>query len=259
MQKYKVTILIANFNYGRFLESAIFSALGQTYKPQTIVLCDDNSSDNSWEIISRFAEQNQREEKSINTPQGDILVKLGNISGIDILGIKLPVTSGPSECRNLAIQMTSQSTDIYSVLDSDDQMLPNKLEECLKPFQDPLIGLTYSNYFNVNEETGLSLLEVKEPFSVDRLNQECIVHSGFLIRREILEKIKDENGYYDRTMRVCEDWDVQLRASNHCLFYHIPIPLTLVLVHKSNSTNSVQKEVWNAHWQRIQQKHFSQG
>ncbi len=251
----KITVLVANHNYSKYIEKAINSAIGQTRKPDIICVVDDGSSDDSWSIISSFTEQNQKEETTIPSSDGDVLIKVGNIDGVDIIGAKLPIARGPSNARNVGILLTKDHTTIYSILDADDAFLPTKLEVCIQAFTTPNIGLVYANYYNINSETGVRLLEVKEPYDIFRLNQECIVHSGFLIRASILEKIKDEFGYYDNTMRTCEDWDLELRAARHCNFYHIPEALTNVLVHSQNSTNSVNKSVWEQNWRRIQEKH----
>jgi hypothetical protein len=52
-----VTILINNYNYGRFLADAIDSALGQTYSPVEVVVVDDGSSDHSRTVIAGYGDQ----------------------------------------------------------------------------------------------------------------------------------------------------------------------------------------------------------
>jgi glycosyltransferase involved in cell wall biosynthesis len=49
-----VTVLINNYNYGRFLRAAIDSALNQTYKETEVIVVDDGSIDNSREIIATY-------------------------------------------------------------------------------------------------------------------------------------------------------------------------------------------------------------
>jgi glycosyltransferase involved in cell wall biosynthesis len=49
-----VSIIIANWNYGRFLHEAISSALAQDYAYTEVVVVDDGSTDNSREVIESF-------------------------------------------------------------------------------------------------------------------------------------------------------------------------------------------------------------
>jgi glycosyltransferase involved in cell wall biosynthesis len=49
-----VTVLITNYNYGRFLPDAIESALNQTYRNIEVVVVDDGSTDDSREIIHSY-------------------------------------------------------------------------------------------------------------------------------------------------------------------------------------------------------------
>ncbi|NJN48599.1 MAG: glycosyltransferase family 2 protein [Alkalinema sp. RL_2_19] len=52
-----VSILINNYNYGRFLRQAIDSALGQTYPQVEVIVVDDGSTDDSADILNSYAGQ----------------------------------------------------------------------------------------------------------------------------------------------------------------------------------------------------------
>ena len=57
MKKGKVSIIIANYNYGVFLRDAIDSALGQTWIDKEIIVVDDGSIDNSFDVIKSFGDK----------------------------------------------------------------------------------------------------------------------------------------------------------------------------------------------------------
>ena len=51
------SIVIANYNYGRFLEDAIRSVLTQSFQDFELIICDAGSTDNSIEIIKRYKDR----------------------------------------------------------------------------------------------------------------------------------------------------------------------------------------------------------
>ena len=55
MNKPLVSIIVNNYNYGRFLSEAIESALAQTYGSIEVIVVDDGSTDNSTKIIATYA------------------------------------------------------------------------------------------------------------------------------------------------------------------------------------------------------------
>ena len=49
-----IDIIIPNYNKGKYIEECINSVLNQSYKNWQLYFIDDNSTDNSREIISKF-------------------------------------------------------------------------------------------------------------------------------------------------------------------------------------------------------------
>ena len=49
-----VSVLITNFNYGRFVGEAIESVLAQGYERFEVIVCDDGSSDDSCEVVEGY-------------------------------------------------------------------------------------------------------------------------------------------------------------------------------------------------------------
>jgi O-antigen biosynthesis protein len=54
----KVSVIVPNYNYARYLKERLNCIVNQTYPIYEIIFLDDNSSDNSIEIAKRFAEEN---------------------------------------------------------------------------------------------------------------------------------------------------------------------------------------------------------
>jgi glycosyltransferase involved in cell wall biosynthesis len=53
----RISIIIDNYNYGRFLDAAIESALGQDWGNVEVIVVDDGSTDESPEVIARYADR----------------------------------------------------------------------------------------------------------------------------------------------------------------------------------------------------------
>jgi glycosyltransferase involved in cell wall biosynthesis len=51
------SILINNYNYEKYLEEAIISALNQTYDTIEVVVVDDGSTDGSRQVIEKFGDR----------------------------------------------------------------------------------------------------------------------------------------------------------------------------------------------------------
>ena len=252
----EVTILIANYNDEDYLDIAIESAVNQDYPgPLNICIIDDGSTDGSWGIIETYIKNPAKD-----TTENDLDITFSQYSGgrfgnTKVYAIKNE-NSGPSEARNVGIRYMMDKTEIFAILDSDDEMYENKITECLPVFErgEGMVGVVYADYDTLHINTGKVIREYKEPFSRNRLTQECIVHSGSLISKEALEEILEETGYYDNTMRTCEDYDLWMRISEKFIIAHVPKALTRVRVTGDNSSFIVNQETWQKNWRRVMEK-----
>ena len=97
-----VTVLMANYNYARFLPAALESVSAQAYDELEIVVCDDGSSDESRAVVREHAARDPR-----------------------ILLAEKP-NGGYPTALNLAYERSRG--EILCVLDADDLFAPNKVE-----------------------------------------------------------------------------------------------------------------------------------
>jgi glycosyltransferase involved in cell wall biosynthesis len=245
----KIAVLIANYNYGNFIQDAINSCVNQSRRPDFVIIVDDGSTDNSQEVIFKNIVGHTR------LIENGLEIFQAKIQDIPIIFIPLRETRGPSFVRNLGIDISKSNADFYQILDADDIMHRDKLKIFEHKFNESQeIGVVYGDYDILNLSTGNIIREFKEPYVKRRLLEECIVHSGAMIRTSALLAVADQFGYYDVNMRTCEDYDLWLRISEKYVIVHVPESLTLVRVHQNNSTNSVKNEIWQNNWARIREK-----
>lgn len=98
-----VSILIINYNYGRFLADAIDSALGQTYPHTEVVVVDDGSTDDSRAIIAGYG---------------------------DRVRVVLKANGGQGSAFNAGFAVSTG--DIVFFLDSDDCLMPEAVERVVE-------------------------------------------------------------------------------------------------------------------------------
>lgn len=98
-----VSVVMANYNYERYIGRTIDSVLSQTYRNWELVICDDGSTDGSLEVIDRYRRSDAR---------------------IRVLRKK---NGGHGSALNAAYAVSRG--EIICLLDSDDLFLPRKIEE----------------------------------------------------------------------------------------------------------------------------------
>jgi len=104
-----VSILVSNYNYGRYIGASIESALAQTYSNIELIVCDDGSTDSSVQVIEEYERKDAR------------------------LRLLRKENGGQASGFNAAFAVSRG--DIIALLDSDDLYLPNKVERVVADFQ----------------------------------------------------------------------------------------------------------------------------
>lgn len=60
MPKPTLSVLIPNYNHGRFISDNLDAILGQSHPPDEVIVIDDGSTDNSMSVIKQYAAQDTR-------------------------------------------------------------------------------------------------------------------------------------------------------------------------------------------------------
>ena len=106
----KASIVIANYNNSNFIKDCINSLRSQTYKNIEIIFFDDNSTDNSRDVIKKF--------DNIKIIQNKIQTKYGSLNQMNAFEKSVQLSTG----------------DIIFFLDSDDYFKQDKVEKIINFF-----------------------------------------------------------------------------------------------------------------------------
>jgi len=247
-----ITTIIANYNYGDYVIEAIHSALNQTVKDHKVVVVDDGSGDDSLDKILHNFEFGFM-------CGSDIKKHLVNIYVSDNLDLISSKNNGASTARNLGMWHSWKDTEFFCILDADDSILPEKYEKFLKIMEDSSVGVVYGDY--EIRRPGYSKYEYKQPYSIQALDSQCIVHSGSMIRKSYLGQVLLSTGeIYDKNLHgpaskgfygCTEDYDLWLRLSRVSFMVHVPEALSIVKEHGLNQSSKMTQQIFNQNIQTI--------
>ena len=182
-----ISIVIPTYNRCELLKRAINSVLDQTINVREIIIVDNGSTDNTYEMISSLFPE--------------ITYIYENRKGVSI-------------ARNVGIK-NCDSTWI-AFLDSDDAWEPQKLEKQLffsnnntKKYR--VIHTNeiwyknnkFQNQLKKHEKSGGDIFEKS-------LQLCCISPSSAFIKKEVF----DDYGFFDESLEVCEDYDMWIRITS---------------------------------------------
>ena len=206
----EVSIIMAAFNVDSYIEESIRSVIAQTNHNWELIICDDHSSDETWQLIS-----NQTDER---------IRKIRNAKNL-----------GASKTRNICL---SYATGKYvAILDADDVWHPSKLERQLLLLNDDLnLGVVGTNAIEINEsgvEIGLRKFPGSNRQLLDLSFWRCpMLHSSILFERNLLRRGYNED--LDSTM----DWALLLELFGRTRGAVIQEPLVQYRIHDQNITHT---------------------
>ncbi|HFU76540.1 MAG TPA: glycosyltransferase family 2 protein [Arcobacter sp.] len=214
-----VSIIITNYNYGKYISRAIRSCLNQSMSDHIeVIIIDDASQDNSVNIINEI------------------------FSSDEIVKIFLKENKGVAYCSNLGIKRAS---GMYVMRVDADDYIHYKMVEFLFEFlnMNNEFAFSYCDHIRVNEN------EVKsERINLDSEKKLLDHGAGILFKKSHLESI----GLYDEEMRNCEDMLLLKKLlQNNFKGIHVPIPFYRYYRHDNNMTNDIEeREKWTNEMQK---------
>lgn len=185
-----VTVIIPTYNHGKYINRCLRSVLEQSYKNFEIIVIDNNSTDNTEELINNFSDQRI---KYLKTSNNGIIAKSRNVG------------------------LLNSNGDWIAFLDSDDWWEPNKLEVCIENIS-PDIDFMYHDLEIISVESRFFMRrQIKSRQVVNPVLNDLLIYgntiatSSTFIRATLLRSI---GGMSENPLMVAaEDFNTWLRIS----------------------------------------------
>lgn len=189
-----IAVVCPTFNSATFFEKTLATVLGQTRKPDLLVISDDGSSDGTVDHVQRYLEQHAN---------GVRFQVLANGHG------------GPGAARNAGIRVAD--CEWIAFLDSDDRWMPRKLER----MERAILEWPDANFFS-HDEVRLSREGRTTPLRYGRnycrdlplppqlYFSNMFSTSAVTCRRNLLLR----HGGFDETLMSAQDYELWLRMSS---------------------------------------------
>lgn len=232
-----VSLIIPSFNRGALIGETIDSALAQTVPFHEIIVVDDGSTDNTTEVLARYAGS----VKVIRRSRG---------------GVQAARNAGVAEA----------SGDFFALCDSDDLLEPGFLQCAVDWFAaHPEYDAFYSNFVTFNDTGTQADKFSRAPagyfdgvqrdrdylYDIPGLYGRTVQYqplfiSGCIVSRALFDRI---GGFDTRFNDIGgEDWEFTLRAIGAGRIVVTALPLVRIRKHDSNqSKDSVRSERGTAH------------
>ena len=221
----RISIIVPTYNYGHFIGQTLESVQAQTYQNWECIVVDDGSTDQTREVVARYAAQDHR------------------------IKYLYQETQKQAAAKNHGIQ-NSMGTYLQ-FLDADDLIETKKLERQVEYLeQHPEIDIVYGNvrFFrteNLSErlyswwgEDGPWMPEISgrgKGVLMALVRRNIMVINAPLIRRRVVDTV----GLFDERLPPAEDWDYWIRcAAQGKLFQYEDLEDTLALVRSHPSSSS---------------------
>lgn len=206
MSEPKISVIMATYNCEKTVAQAIDSILAQTYKNWVMIICDDGSSDNTFEILQRYKQ---------DYPEKFVIIRNEKNS-------KLPYS------LNHCLQYVQ--TDLVARMDGDDWSTPDRFEKqvafLLAHPEYDLVG-TGVTVFD-GEKNIASIIKTPEPTKDTMLRSNAFSHATIMTYKRVYDAL---NGYsLDPTVERVEDVDLWCRfLAAGFRGYNLPDELYVIL------------------------------
>lgn len=218
-----ISVAIATYNGQEFIKEQLLSILNQTMPVDEIVICDDQSSDDTVKIIQEL-----------------LCDKIYLYQNEKNLGYKLNFKKALSYCKG----------DYIFLCDQDDIWKPNKVQTMIEIMQNhPEIKALASTYDLIDELSNEKQIDINRKYSNKNMYK-CKVKDNALVKvpfeRLVVENSfqgcalcvrKQVNEKFQRCFSVDfhHDWLINILASEQNGMYFLNVPLFHYRIHSKNT------------------------
>lgn len=212
----KFSILIANYNNGKFFKACYDSIIAQSYKNWEVIIIDDASTDNSLELINNLTDGDSR--------------------------FKIFVNSQNEGCGYTKRRCMEYASGLYcGFLDPDDALFPNALQDSVAYLEKNKYIATYSKLTFCDENLNITedYTKIRQIYNAkDFFNSPIQVHHFFAFKRE--SYLKTEG--IDPSLKSAVDQDLYLKLLEHGNAKYLPVRMYKYRQHAQGISQSSSKE-----------------
>lgn len=226
----KISVLMNCFNGEAYLKEAIDSVYAQTFQDFEIIFWDNCSTDSSLEITLNY-DSRLRYFKSEKT---------------------IPLYAA----RNLA--MEKASGEIIAVLDVDDLWMPTKLEKQIPLFDNPKVGLVYSDTYFLKDGKVISQFFKNRSPKKGKVFEDLFTSNYFLSLETVMFRkvtLKDWDYVFDDCFNHIGDADLFRRIALNWEVDFVNEPLAYWRVH-SKSLSWVHADGFHKETEKLIEKYL---
>lgn len=188
----KVSVIIPNYNASNYILKCINSVLTQSYENIEIIIIDDGSTDDSWEIIKKV----EKEHKNI-------------------IGIRQATNMNASIARNKGIDLATGKYVLF--LDSDDELFENAIQILVNQIEENCAELALGNFVLIDDKD--NIIKEQKFINKTRLCYDPYEYIGTIPNPSnklySLNIIKDNNIYFGN-VRIGQDLNFFLKYIVYC-------------------------------------------
>ena len=199
-----VSIIMPSYNTGKFIAESIASVVAQTYTDWELIIVDDNSTDNTDEVVSSIMSSRTSSATTDSTK---------------IHYLKNEKNSGAAVSRNRALREARGKWIAF--LDSDDLWAPDKLEKQIAFMEKNGYAFSYTRYGEMDEDGNKTGVVVGGPAHISKTGMYNYCWPGCLTvmyNREVVGDIQiadiRKNNDYAMWLKIVRKADCYLLAEN---------------------------------------------